>query len=229
MDNFLASLWETLDHTAKNTPSLRHSKGSGAICGCREVAEALIISHKLVIQKTKEETTSVEAAFGNEFRPPRKALKFRDFHKSQCTALSIVNSEKWTPNQIFSFWNKQKAHTPQKRKVSVHALQHNPGAKSQYICCGAESCYIKDPRIFWALDRQDKEQSSWRYSLENTGSSRVVGAGGTTLHDPQIQISPLASLWWLEIAAKVSRGVRIQASTWKRTLLHWMVKISTRY
>lgn len=67
----------------------------------------------------------MEAAFGNEFGPPRKALKFRDFHKSQCTALSIMNSEKLTPNQIFSFWNKQKAHTPPKRTVTVYML-YNP-------------------------------------------------------------------------------------------------------
>lgn len=56
--------------------------GVVAICGYTEMTETLIISHNLVNQKAREKTTSVEVAFGDKFRPPRKALNFVEFHKS---------------------------------------------------------------------------------------------------------------------------------------------------
>lgn len=56
--------------------------GVGAICGYIDLTETLIISHKLVKQKARGKTTSVEVAFGDEFRPPRKALTSVKFNKS---------------------------------------------------------------------------------------------------------------------------------------------------
>lgn len=56
--------------------------GVGAICGYTDLTETLIISHKLVKQKARGKTTSVEVAFGDEFRPPRKALTSVKFNKS---------------------------------------------------------------------------------------------------------------------------------------------------
>ena len=38
--------------------------GGGAMCGFIKMTETLIISHKLVKQKAREKTTSVEVAFG---------------------------------------------------------------------------------------------------------------------------------------------------------------------
>lgn len=54
--------------------------GVGAICVYIELTETLIISHKLVKQKAREKTTSVEVAFGDELRPPRKALNSVEFN-----------------------------------------------------------------------------------------------------------------------------------------------------
>lgn len=56
--------------------------GVGTICGYIKLTETLIISCKLAKQKAREKTTSVEVAFGDEFRPPRKALNSVEFSKS---------------------------------------------------------------------------------------------------------------------------------------------------
>lgn len=72
-----------LSHRAQTPqPLFWATWGVGAICGYIELTETLVISHKLVKQKAREKTTSVEVAFGNEFRPPRKALNSVEFNKS---------------------------------------------------------------------------------------------------------------------------------------------------